>query len=119
MNSTTVAEQIQPRERTVRLISPGRLAITQPDRKGNLVRTAYLFVRTQSEIGGQGFRLFKIGRTVNPGGTVSLEKTKQIDVLINGKHSTCDCEDGTYRGHQRPCKHVAALQVLIDQGKLS
>ncbi len=111
---TTTTTQESNVSRTVRLVSPGRIAINQDGQ-----RTAYLFARIESQIGGQGFRLFKIGRDVGPGGVVSLARTEQYSVLIHGRLSTCDCKDGTYRGHKRPCKHVAALQALQAAGQLS
>jgi hypothetical protein len=30
----------------------------------------------------------------------------------------CECLDGFYRGHIRPCKHVAALQALRARGMI-
>jgi hypothetical protein len=35
-----------------------------------------------------------------------------------GHGSTCECKDFLHRGHQRPCKHLAALRQLVKEGKL-
>ncbi len=122
MSKSTTSENVNKpscSERTVRLISPGRFAITQPGKNGQPERTAYLLAPVPSEIGGVGYRLFKIGRQVDPGGVVRFHRTEQYDVLINGNRSTCTCPDFTYRGHVKgPCKHIKALQVLQDLGKL-
>jgi hypothetical protein len=53
---------------------------------------------------GRAFRLVKI-----------LGPHDRYDVLLHGEHSTCECR-GFLRWHH--CKHVSALQALVNAGKL-
>jgi hypothetical protein len=40
-------------------------------------------------------------------------------VSLHGEHPSCDCPSHAYRGHERPCRHVAALLSLRACGRLS
>ncbi len=42
--------------------------------------------------------------------------SEEYDVLLAGRESSCTCKGNTFRGH---CKHVEALQALIQSGKLA
>lgn len=46
------------------------------------------------------------------------DEGKTYHTNLDGKNSTCDCPWGTYGGHKKPCRHVAAGLVLLAEGKL-
>ena len=91
-------------ERTVRLERPfgpdGRAALVITQRGE---ATAYHLDRLESDW-GEAFALDKGGATYH--------------VMIGGEAPGCDCPDGTFRGHLRPCKHYAALAALKKQGRI-
>jgi hypothetical protein len=65
-------------------------------------------------LGGRGFRLDK---TLEASG--SDREESGYDVRVDGRaDGSCTCKGFTYHRHQKPCKHLAALQVLIGLGKV-
>jgi hypothetical protein len=54
------------------------------------------------------------------GEAFALEKAdgRVYHVLMSCDSPGCDCPDGTFRGHQRPCKHYAALAALRQHGRI-
>jgi hypothetical protein len=76
--------------------------------------TAYRLEAIKSEIGGRGFRLTK---AIQGDGAAEV-----YDVLLDGKHSTCECRGfsryGMSAANGRGCKHVAGLAALLARGQL-
>jgi hypothetical protein len=77
-------------------------------------RTFYDLREVRCDIGGRGFRLDKCAE-----GSGSDGEENSYDVRVDGAaDGSCTCKGFTYHRHQKPCKHIAALKVLIGLGKV-
>jgi hypothetical protein len=63
----------------------------------------YHVIPISTDIGGAAFRLHKLGTSTT------------YDLLMNGDQSSCTCEGYCYIGG---CCHLAAVQMLLDDGTL-
>jgi hypothetical protein len=77
-------------------------------------RVFYDLREIECQIGGRAFRLDK---TLE--GTGSDREESSYDVRVDGERDgSCTCKGFTYHKHQKPCKHLAAVQALVRLGKL-
>jgi hypothetical protein len=77
-------------------------------------RVFYDLREVRCDIGGRGFRLDK---TLEASGSDREESS--YDVRVDGQaDGSCTCKGFLYHRHQKPCKHLAAVQVLVQLGKL-
>ena len=77
-------------------------------------RVFYTLKEIPCEIGGRGFRLDK---TLEASGSDREESS--YDVRVDGQaDGSCTCKGFTYHRHQKPCKHISAVQTLVRLGKL-
>jgi hypothetical protein len=96
---------------------PGKLVLTQEVRKA-LVQTTYLITSLESDFGGRCFQLAKVSKEDVGNGEVRVGVADTYNVRLSGNESSCDCADFTFRGYERPCKHIVCLQLLGQLGKL-
>jgi hypothetical protein len=114
MNSVvTKSRKVKPSIRSLRISDPihgvRTLVITQD---GD--RVFYTLKEIPCDIGGRGFRLDK---TLEASGSDREESS--YDVRVDGERDgSCTCKGFTYHKHQKPCKHIAAVQALVQLGKL-
>jgi SWIM zinc finger len=71
--------------------------------RGNLKQT-YHVIPISTDIGGAAFRLHKLGTPTT------------YDLLINGTESSCTCPGFEYTDG---CRHLTAVQMLLEDGTLS
>jgi hypothetical protein len=77
-------------------------------------RVFYTLKEIECQIGGRGFRLDK---TLEASGSDRGESS--YDVHLDGERDgSCTCKGFTYHRHQKPCKHISAVQTLVKLGKL-
>jgi hypothetical protein len=77
-------------------------------------RTFYDLREIECQIGGRGFRLDK---TLEASGSDREESS--YDVRVDGQaDGSCTCKGFTFHKHNKPCKHLAAVQALVRLGKL-
>jgi hypothetical protein len=77
-------------------------------------RTFYDLREVRCDIGGRGFRLDKCCE-----GSGSDREESGYDVRVDGgSDGSCTCKGFTFHRHQKPCKHIAAVQALVKLGKL-
>jgi hypothetical protein len=77
-------------------------------------RVFYDLKEIPCEIGGRGFRLDK---TLEGSGSDGEENS--YDVHLDGERDgSCTCKGFLYHRHQKPCKHISAVQTLVRLGKL-
>ena len=111
----TTATQPAPKQRKPRPRPARSLALLvrpSPETAGVLrisvgkLTTDYIVLGVPSDF-GRAFRLTKIA-----------EPHDGYSVCVHGRESLCDCKGFSSTRDGSPCKHVAALQRLIDLGKL-
>jgi hypothetical protein len=109
----TSAKQRKPGSRTLRW-EPlegyylGRLTVKQGG-----VHDAYLVRRLPADW-GIGFELDKL----TADGPTVYHVNLDVHAGRGADHS-CSCPHATYRGHVKPCRHLAALLKLRERGQLS
>lgn len=98
--------QLRRDEETGQLV----LAITEVSgaRVRKTTRTHYRVEKNPNH--PRAFRLAKL--------TFSDEPGEVYDVLADGEDSTCDCLGFLQHGHRGPCRHIEAIECLLQEGKL-
>jgi hypothetical protein len=93
----------------------GMLVIENVERlKTKIKKTATIYRLT--EFGSPMGRAFACER--GPRGGEDQGECWHVLVNANGQDHTCCCPDQQYRGHQRPCRHLAAVLALLARGEL-
>ena len=113
LTETPKARKVSKSVRSLRISDAIRgartLVITQDGE-----RTFYDLREIECQIGGRGFRLDKCAE-----GTGSDRGESSYDVRVDGERDgSCTCKGFLYHRHQKPCKHISAVQTLVRLGKL-
>ncbi len=122
MSKSTISAPDCKGNRTVRLVraphptGPGKLVIVE--KKGRTTTTTSYLLTYLDAKDGAAFQVAKIGRTVNLDGSVTISAVEKYHVQL-GTYPTCSCPWGIYGANKKPCRHVSALLLLGQLGKLN